>query len=173
MNFKSISFFLGIFCFPISLLSFINILYSSYFDYFLSVESYIATLVISLFFGSGLCFFGKKSKKKINFIEQLILIILVYFITGLLISIPFYLSNFKITFLSALFEYFWIDWYRFSIFENIKFRSYAYFVEIIVTVDWRSLFSCFLLIIFSNKSFNFKMTSLTYTGESNIVSEEI
>ena len=174
MNFKSISFFLGIFCFPISLLSFINILYSSYFDYFLSVESYIATLVISLFFGSGLCFFGKKSKKKINFIEQLILIILVYFITGLLISIPFYLSNFKITFLSALFESIsGLTGTGFSIFENIKYLDPT-------LILWRSssqwigglYFLIFLLIIFSNKSFNFKMTSLTYTGESNIVSEE-
>ena len=174
MNFKSISFFLGIFCFPISLLSFINILYSSYFDYFLSVESYIATLVISLFFGSGLCFFGKKSKKKINFIEQLILIILVYFITGLLISIPFYLSNFKITFLSALFESIsGLTGTGFSIFENIKYLDPT-------LILWRSssqwigglYFLIFLLIIFSNKSFNFKMTSLTYTGVSNTVSEE-
>ena len=45
MNFKSISFYLSLFCFPISLLSFINILYSSYFDYFLSIESYFLTLI--------------------------------------------------------------------------------------------------------------------------------
>ena len=174
MNFKSISFFLGIFCFPISLLSFINILYSSYFDYFLSVESYVVTLLISLLFGSGLCFFGKKSKKKINFIEQLILIILVYIITGFLISIPFYLSNFKISFLSALFESIsGLTGTGFSIFENIKYLDPT-------LILWRSssqwigglYFLVFLLIIFSNKSFNFKMTSLTYTGESNIVSEE-
>ena len=164
MNFKSISFFLGIFCFPISLLSFINILYSSYFDYFLSVESYIVTLLISLFFGSGLCFFGKKSKKKINFIEQLILIILVYIITGLLISIPFYLSNFKITFLSALFESIsGLTGTGFSIFENIKYLDPT-------LILWRSssqwigglYFLVFLLIMFSNKSFNFKMTLLKY-----------
>ena len=174
MNLKSISFFLGIFCFPISLLSFINILYSSYFDYFLSVESYVVTLLISLLFGSGLCFFGKKSKKKINFIEQLILIILVYIITGFLISIPFYLSNFKISFLSALFESIsGLTGTGFSIFENIKYLDPT-------LILWRSssqwigglYFLVFLLIIFSNKSFNFKMTSLTYTGESNIVSEE-
>ena len=54
MNFRSISFYLSLFCFPISLLAFINILYSSYFDYFLSIESYfiplalITTLVITV-----------------------------------------------------------------------------------------------------------------------------
>ena len=174
MNYKSISFFLGIFCFPVSILSFINILYSSYFDYFLSVESYLVTLSISLILGFGLCFFGKKSKKRINFIEQLILIISVYLIIGFLISIPFYLSDFKITFLSALFESMsGLTGTGFSIFENIKYLDPT-------LILWRSssqwigglYFLVFLLIIFSNKSFNFKMTSLTYSGESNIVSEE-
>ena len=80
MNFKSISFYLSLFCFPISLLAFINILYSSYFDYFLSIESYFITLIISLIFGFRDFFFlEKKSNKKINFIEQLILIILFIF----------------------------------------------------------------------------------------------
>ena len=58
MNFKGISFYLGLFCFPISILAFINILYSSYFDYFLSINSYILTLIISLIIGSFLFFVG-------------------------------------------------------------------------------------------------------------------
>ena len=103
MNFKSISFYLSLFCFPISFSAFINILYSSYFDYFLSIESYFLTLIFSAALGSGFYFFGKKSNKKINFIDQLILIILVYIIVGLLISTPFYLSNFNVSFLSAFF----------------------------------------------------------------------
>ena len=41
---------------------------------------------------------------KINFIEQLTLIFLVYLTISFLISIPFYLSNFKVSFLSAYFE---------------------------------------------------------------------
>ena len=36
MNLKSISFYLSLFCFPISILAFVNILYSSYFNYFLN-----------------------------------------------------------------------------------------------------------------------------------------
>ena len=96
MKFKSISFYLGLFCFPISILSFINILYSSYFDFFLSLDAYLITLFISFILGSGLCFYGKKSFRKINFIEQLILIILVYLLIGLLISLPFYLKKFGI-----------------------------------------------------------------------------
>ena len=84
MNIKSISFFLSLFCFPISLLALINILYSSYFDYFLSIEAYFATLVLSLVFGLLFYFFGKQTNKKINFIEQLILVVLVYFVIGFL-----------------------------------------------------------------------------------------
>jgi len=70
MNFKRISYFLSLFCFPISILAFINILYSSYFDYFLSINSYVTTLIISFSIGLGLFIFGKKSEKKINFVEH-------------------------------------------------------------------------------------------------------
>ena len=76
MNLKGISFYLGLFCFPIGLLAFINILYASYFDFFLSIDSYLTTLIVSILAGAGLIFFGKESSKNINFIEQLILIIL-------------------------------------------------------------------------------------------------
>ena len=174
MNLRSISFFLGLFCFPISLLSFINILYSSYFDYFLSIESYFTTLILSLILGLSFYFFGKKSTKNINFIEQLILIILVYIIIGLLISIPFYLSNLQVTFISALFEAIsGLTGTGFSIFKNIKYLDPT-------LILWRSstqwigglYFLLFLILLFSNKTFNFKMTNLTYSGESNFKSEE-
>ena len=68
MNLKSISFYLSLFCFPIGFLAFINVLYASYFDYFLSIETYIATLLISLTVGLGLFYYGKNSKKNIDFI---------------------------------------------------------------------------------------------------------
>ena len=121
MNFKSIFFYIGLFCFPISLLSFINILYSSYFDFFLSIESYFTTLILSLFIGTSLFLIGKKSNKKLNFIEQLMLIILVYLLIGFFIAIPFYLSNFQINFISAFFESIsGLTGTGFSIFKNIK-----------------------------------------------------
>ena len=174
MNLRSISFFLSLFCFPISLLSFINILYSSYFDYFLSIEAYFTTLILSLILGLSFYFFGKKATKNINFIEQLILIILVYIIIGLLISIPFYLSNLQVTFISALFEAIsGLTGTGFSIFKNIKYLDPT-------LILWRSstqwigglYFLLFLILLFSNKTFNFKMTNLTYSGESNFKSEE-
>ena len=174
MNFKSISFYIGLFCFPVSILSFINILYSSYFDFFLSIESYFITLILSLSFGAALFLFGKKSDKKLNFIEQLILIILVYIIIGLLISIPFYLSNLQVTFISSFFEAIsGLTGTGFSTFNNIKYLDPT-------LILWRSssqwvgglFFLFFLIILFSNKSFNYKMTNLTYSGETNYKSEE-
>ena len=174
MNFRSIIYYLGLFCFPISLLSVINIFYSSYFDYFLSIDSYFITLTISLLIGFTLYQIGKNSTKKISFIEQLILIILVYLILGFFISIPFYLSNLKINFISAFFEAVsGLTGTGFSTFKSIKYLDPT-------LILWRStsqwigglFFLFFLILLFSNKSFNYKMTNLTFSGDSNFKSEE-
>ena len=159
MNFKNISYFLGLFCLPISFLSFVNILYSSYFDYFLSIDSYFATLLVSLGVGVGLLFYGNRSKKKINFLEKLFLIIFVYFLTALLIAIPFYLSNNQVTFINSFFEAVsGLTGTGFSTFKNIKYLDPT-------LILWRSssqwigalYFLFFLIIIFSSKKFNYKM----------------
>mgnify|MGYP001394056246 CR=1 FL=1 len=173
MNFKRISYFLGLFCFPISILAFINILYSSYFDYFLSINSYVTTLIVSFTIGSGLLFLGKKSEKKINFIEQLLLIILVYLLISFFIALPFYLSNYQVTFLNSLFESIsGITGTGFSIFKNVKYLDPT-------LILWRSssqwigglYFLFFLILIFSNKQFNYKMNDLTYSGDGSINSK--
>jgi len=170
MNFKRISYFLGLFCFPISILAFINILYSSYFDYFLSINSYVTTLIVSFIIGSGLLFLGKKSEKRINFIEQLLLIILVYLLISFFIALPFYLSNYQVTFLNSLFESIsGITGTGFSIFKNVKYLDPT-------LILWRSssqwigglYFLFFLVLIFSNKQFNYKMSDLTYSGDGSI-----
>ena len=174
MNFKSICYFTGFFCLPISFLAFINILYSSYFDYFLSIDSYFTTLLVSLLIGAGLLYYGRNSNKKINIIEQLLLIISVYFVAAFLISIPFYLSNIQVTFINSLFESIsGLTGTGFSTFKSIR-----YFDPTLIL--WRSssqwvgglYFLIFLIIIFSNKKFNFKMISLTHSGDSGYNSEE-
>ena len=173
MNFKGISFYLSLFCFPISFLAFINILYASYFDYFLSIDTYFTTLLLSLIVGFIFFYYGKNSKKNINFFEQLILIIVSYFLVSLLIALPFYLSNYQVTFVNSIFESIsGLTGTGFSIFKNIKYLDPT-------LILWRSssqwigglFFLFFLIIIFSNKSFNYKMTNLSYSGESNINSE--
>ena len=173
MNLKRISYYLSLFCFPISILAFINILYSSYFDYFLSINSYVITLIVSFTTGSCLLFFGKRSEKRINFIEQLLLIILVYLLISVFVALPFYLSNYQVTFLNSLFESIsGITGTGFSIFKNIKYLDPT-------LILWRSssqwigglYFLFFLVLIFSNKQFNYKMSELTYSENGNINSE--
>ena len=174
MNLKNICFYLSLFCFPVSFLAFINILYSSYFDYFLSVETYFITLVLSLAIGFGLNYFGKKGDKKINFFDQIVLILSVYLVSGFLISVPFYLSNFQITFISSFFES--ISGLTGTGFSTLKTVRYLDPTLIL----WRSssqwlgglFFLFFLILLFSNKKFNYKMTYLTYSAESNNKSEE-
>ena len=170
MNFKGISFYLGLLCFPVSLLAFINILYSSYFDYFLSINSYIITLITSFIIGLSLFFLSKNSKKKINFLEQIILILASYFLISLLISLPFYLSNYQVTFLNSFFEAIsGLTGTGFSIFENIKYLDPT-------LILWRSssqwigglYFLFFLVLVFSNKQFNYKMNDLTFSGDGSI-----
>jgi len=174
MNLKGISFYLSLFCFPLSFLAFINILYASYFDYLLSIDTYFTALLISLFVGAGLWYYGKNASKNIDFIEQLILIVAAYFLTSILIAIPFYLSNYQVTFINSVFEAIsGLTGTGFSIFKNIKYLDPT-------LILWRSssqwiggLFFLFILIIiFHNKSFNFKMTNLTFSGDSNFKSKE-
>ncbi len=174
MNLKCISFYLSLFCFPISILAFINILYASYFDFFLSIETYFTTLIISLLLGGGLLYYGRNSKKNINFFDQIILIISSYLLSSILIGIPFYLSNYQVTLLNSIFESIsGLTGTGFSIFKNIKYLDPT-------LILWRSssqwigglFFLFFLIIIFSNKSFNYKMTDLTYSGDNNFNSQE-
>ncbi len=166
MNYKAILFYLGLFILPLSGFAFLNILYSTYFDYFLSIESYTVTFFLTLITGSIFCIYGKKSLKKINFYEQLFLIILAYFISSLFISLPYYLSNYQITFIDSLFESFsGITSTGFSIFENIKYLDPT-------LILWRSssqwigglYFLIFLIIIFSNNQYNFRLNHLVHTG---------
>ena len=172
MNYKSILFFLGLFLFPLSGLSFINILYSTYFDYFLSIESYTLTFFLTLLAGSALCFYSKNTEKKLSFYDQLLLIILVYIFSALFISLPYYFSNYQIHFLDALFESFsGLTSTGFSMFNNIKYLDPT-------LILWRSssqwiggfYFLLFLVIIFSNNQYKYKLNYLTYTGNNSTFS---
>ena len=166
MNYKAVLFYLGLFIYPLAALSFLNILYSTYFDYFLNIETYTLTFFLTLITASLLWFFGKNSEKKLNFYDQILLIILVYLFTSIFISLPYYFSNYQITFIDSLFESFsGVTSTGFSIFENIKYLDPT-------LILWRSssqwigglYFLIFLIIIFSNNQYNFKLNHLVYTG---------
>ena len=122
MNIRAILYYLGLFFSPIIILAFFNILFSSYYNYFLNIDSYVAIFFISIFLSSSLVLIGRKCIKEINFLEQLVLMLLIFIFLPLLISIPFYLSNYNITFLNSYFES--ISGFTgtgFTIFDNIKY----------------------------------------------------
>jgi len=104
MNYKGILFFLGVFTLILSLFSFVNIFYSIYFDFIISLNSYLITFSASLILGIFFYFFGKNHSKDISLIDQIIFILLSFILIPILISIPYYLSIYNITFLDAYFE---------------------------------------------------------------------
>jgi trk system potassium uptake protein TrkH len=167
MNFKGISYYLGLSCWPITVLSFVNILYSSYFDHYLNLDSYLITLCISLFLALTFYFISKNAEKNIKFYEQLILVFVVYFLTSLLISIPYYFSYYQISFIDSLFEAVsGLTTTGFTIFTNVKFLDPTLLI-------WRStshwigglFFLTFLILIFSNFKNNYKLTYLVFNPD--------
>ena len=159
INFSLI--YLSIFTFVISILSFFNIIYSYYFNLYLSLDSYFYSLILSLSF----TFFSliknknKLSKNidrfKITIYQKILTVIAGYLILPIIISVPFYFSINNISFLDSYFEA--ISGFTstgFTIFNNIKHLDQSLLL-------WRSssqwigglyfLFSIILLIdIFDN-----------------------
>ena len=112
--------YLGVFSLLISVLSFFNIIYAYYFNIYLSLDSYFYSLIISLIFGL-LFIFKKKDNYKISIYHKILTVILGFFLLPFIISIPFYLSIYNISFLDSYFET--VSGFTstgFTIFENIK-----------------------------------------------------
>ena len=112
--------YLSFFLILISILSIINITYCYYFNIYLNIDTYIYTFIVSFILGLG--FFSLKIKiLKINIYHKILTVISGYFLIPLIISIPYYLSIYNISFLNCYFEA--ISGFTstgFSIFQNIK-----------------------------------------------------
>ena len=167
MNFRGISYYLSLSCYPVTLLSFFNILYSSYSDNYLNIDSYLLTLITSFLSGLGFYFFSKNSEKNIKFYEKLILIFTIYFFISLLISIPYYFGNYHLSFTDSFFEAVsGLTTTGFTVFYNVKFLDPTILI-------WRSsshwigglFFLIFLILIFSNFKNDYKLTNLVYNPD--------
>ncbi len=170
MKIKSCLYFLGLSCFPISLMSVINIFYSFYFDYLLNIKSYLLVLLLSSILGLFLFKIGKKESSNINFFDQLFLILLVYLLMSFFVLIPFYQSSYDVNFIDSFFESIsGITGTGFSIFNDIRILDEP-------LILWRSssqwlggfYFLIFLVLIFSNKQINFKMVDFSFNLEKKI-----
>ena len=112
--------YLSFFFLLISVFSFLNIIYSYYFNLYLNLNTYYFSLIISGLI-SFLFYKIDISEKKPTIFEKILTVLLGYFFMPLVLSIPFYFSIYNLTFLNALFEA--VSGFTstgFTIFENIK-----------------------------------------------------
>jgi len=170
MKIKPCLYFLGLSCFPISIMALINIFYSFYFDYLDNINSYSCVLALSLFVGFVFYKSGKKEKENISIYEQIFLIFLVYFLTSFFVQIPIYFSDYNISYIDSFFESIsGLTGTGFSVIENIKSLDPP-------LILWRSssqwiggfYFLIFLVLIFSNKQINFKLIDFSFNLEKKI-----
>ena len=116
LHFRYLSFFFGI----VSLLSFFNIIYSYYFNLYLNINTYYITLSISSILGF-LFYKLNIKKKKQSIFDKILTVFFGYILIPLVLSIPFYLSIYNLTFINSYFES--ISGFTstgFTIFNNIK-----------------------------------------------------
>ena len=116
LQIKYLSFFFGL----ISILSFFNIIYSYYFNLYLNLDTYYLSLFLSLIL--AILFYSLKiSSKKTSIFQKILTVFLGYILLPLVLSIPFYLSIYNLTFINSFFEA--VSGFTstgFTIFENIK-----------------------------------------------------
>ena len=170
MKIKPCLYFLGLSCFPISAMALANIFYSFYFEYLISIQSYVTVLISSLLIGFILLFLGKKSYDSINIYEQIFLIFLIYFFISFLIQIPIYYSGYNISFIDSYFESIsGLTGTGFTMFDQVKNLDPPLLL-------WRSssqwiggfYFLIFLILIFSNKQINYKFVDFSFNLEKKI-----
>ena len=168
--------YLSIFLALISLLSFLNILYSYYFNLYLNLNTYFYTLLISSF--SSLIFFKFQSnRKRPTLFEKILTILFGYIFIPLILSIPFYFSIYNLTFLNSLFES--VSGFTstgFSIFDNIKQIDQS-------LILWRSttqwigglyfLFSIIFLIDIYDESLKRSLTNFISLNNSEIIKQTV
>ncbi|MDC0438766.1 TrkH family potassium uptake protein [Candidatus Pelagibacter sp.] len=112
--------YLSFFFILISIFSFLNIIYSYYFNLYLNLNTYYFSLFSSLVF--GLIFYKiKEIDKKPSIFEKILTVFLGYILLPIILSLPFYFSIYNLTFLNSIFES--VSGFTstgFTIFDNIK-----------------------------------------------------
>ena len=169
--------YLSVFCGVISILSFFNIIYSYYLNLYLNLNTYVYTFVLSIFLSIVFYLIKKKDENKITIYAKILTIILGYFLLPLLISIPFYFSNYNLTFVNSYFEA--ISGFTstgFTIFDNINHIDQG-------LILWRSssqwvgglyfLFSIILLIDIFDHSFKKSLTNFISFNKSETLKQSL
>ena len=172
LQIKYLSFFFGL----ISILSFFNIIYSYYFNLYLNLDTYYLSLFLSSIL--AILFYSLKiSPKKTSIFQKILTVFLGYILLPLILSIPFYLSIYNLTFINSLFEA--VSGFTstgFTIFENIKNIDQS-------LILWRSttqwigglyfLFSIIYLIDIYDENFKKTLTNFFSFNTSEVFKQAI
>ena len=169
--------YLSVFCGLIAILSFFNIIYSYYLNLYLNLNTYVYTFIISGFLTIIFSLIDKNNENKITIYSKIITIIFGYFLLPLIISIPFYFSNYNLTFIDSYFES--ISGFTstgFTIFDNIKHIDQG-------LILWRSssqwvgglyfLFSIILLIDIFDHSFKKTLTNFLSFNKAETLKQSL
>ena len=169
--------YLSVFCGLLAILSFFNIIYSYYLNLYLNLNTYVYTFIISGFLAIIFSLIDKNNENKITIYSKIITIILGYFLLPLIISIPFYFSNYNLTFIDSYFES--ISGFTstgFTIFDNIKHIDQG-------LILWRSssqwvgglyfLFSIILLIDIFDHSFKKTLTNFLSFNKAETLKQSL
>ena len=168
--------YLSFFFLLISAFSFLNIIYSYYFNLYLNLNTYYFSLLVSSLIGF-LFYKIDYTDKKPTIFEKIITVLVGYFIMPLVLSIPFYFSIYNLTFLNALFEA--VSGFTstgFTIFENIKHVDQGLII-------WRSsiqwigglyfLFSIIFLIDIYDESLKKSLTNFLSFNTTEVLKQTI
>ena len=168
--------YLSFFFIIISFFSFINIIYSYYFNLYLNLNTYYFSLILSGLIGL-IFYIIKVPEKKPSIFEKIATVLLGYVLMPLILSIPLYLSIYNLTFLSSYFET--VSGFTstgFTIFENIKHIDQG-------LILWRSsiqwigglyfLYSIIFLIDIYDESLKKSLTNFLSFNSSEILKQSI
>ena len=172
LQIKYLSFFFGL----ISILSFFNIIYSYYFNLYLNLDTYYLSLFLSSIL--AILFYSLKiSPKKTSIFQKILTVFLGYILLPLILSIPFYLSIYNLTFINSFFEA--VSGFTstgFTIFENIKNIDQSLILWR-STIQWVGglyfLFSIIYLIDIYDENFKKTLTNFFSFNTSEIFKQAI
>jgi len=172
LKIKYLSFFFGL----IAVFSFLNVIYSYYFNLYLNLNTYYISLSTSTVI-AFLFYKFDDPKLKSTIFEKILTVFFGYLTLPFILALPFYFSIYNLTFLNAFFEA--ISGFTstgFTIFENIKLIDQS-------LILWRSsiqwigglyfLFSIIYLIDIYDESFKKSLTNYLSFNSSEILKQSI
>ena len=172
LRIRYLSFFFGL----ITILSFLNVVYSYYLNLYLNLNTYYISLISSL--SIALIFYRFETiKNKISIFDKILTVFFGYLLLPLILCLPFYFSIYNLSLLNAYFES--VSGFTstgFTIFENIRNIDES-------LILWRSstqwigglyfLFSIIYLIDIYDENFKKSLTNYLSFNSSEILKQSI